>query len=129
MTMTQGKANARVSSALADDLELRDVAFDANVTVRTHTRTKAHDSSVERTQVAGANSFKNGLMLQHIDIVGSTPTEAVLRAEIVVVNNSSVSCRPGPFTLGVFVDGVYVGNASAQHAYLAQGTSLHRATG
>jgi hypothetical protein len=101
-----------VNSALASDLVLRDVAFDANVSVR------------------GANSFNNGLLLQNINIVRSTRALAYLAAEIVVVNNSSVACRPGAFTLGVFVDDVYVGNATARaDVYMSQGVSTHAVTG
>ena len=63
--------------------------------------------------VRGANAFNNDLGLRNIVIVSSQPGLVYLHAQITLFNNSTVSANPGTFTLGVFVDGMYIGNATA----------------
>ena len=58
--------------------------------------------------VRGANAFNNDLGLRNIVIVSSQPGLVYLHAQITLFNNSTVSANPGTFTLGVFVDGMYL---------------------
>jgi hypothetical protein len=87
-----------VNSPIADSLTLSAVPFAASVTFR------------------GADGFANGLLLEWIQLVGSVPGVASLVGTIRVINNATLSARPGTFTLGVFVDDVYVGNATSVDA-------------
>jgi LEA14-like dessication related protein len=108
---TAGLAWATVSSPIADSLTLSAVPFEASVTFR------------------GADGFANGLLLEWIQLVGSVPGVASLVGTIRVINNATLSARPGTFTLGVYVDDVYVGNATSVAPTLPVGTSSHYVTG
>jgi hypothetical protein len=108
---TAGLAWATVNSPIADELTLSAVPFAASVTFR------------------GANGFANGLILDWIQLVGSVPGVASLVGTITVINNATLSARPGTFTLGVYVDDEYVGNATSVTPTLPVGTSTHYVTG
>lgn len=108
---TSGRAWATIRSAIADELTLSDIPFAAAVPIQ------------------GANGFEGGLTLEWIALVSSQPGVASLVGVINVVNNATLSAAPGTFTLGVFVDGVYVGNATAVTPQLPVGVSSHNVTG
>jgi LEA14-like dessication related protein len=108
---TAGLAWAMVNSPIADSLTLSAVPFAASVTFR------------------GADGFANGLLLEWIQLVGSVPGVASLVGTIRVINNATLSARPGTFTLDVFVDDEYVGNATSMTPTLPVGVSSHYVTG
>jgi LEA14-like dessication related protein len=108
---TAGRAWATLRSPIATELTLSDVPFAASVPIR------------------GCNSFENGLFLESVQLVASQPGVAFIVGVINVINNATLAAAPGTFTLGVFVDGVYVGNATAAAPYLPVGFSTHNVTG
>ena len=59
----------------------------------------------------------------------SQPDCVNVTGHITLFNPSSMSAKPGTFTLGVYVDNVYVGNATAVNPLINTGHNDYQVTG